>query len=93
MTRELFKNIRKIKGIFPATMGTIKDRNGMDLREAKNIFKRWQEYSDELYKTDLNDPDKHDGVITNLELDILECEVNWASGNIIANKANISKQS
>ena len=62
--RNLFKKIRDTKGTFHAKMGTIKDRNGMDLREAKNIFKRWQEYSDELYKTDLNDPDKHDGVIT-----------------------------
>ena len=69
-------------------MSTTKDRNGMDLREAKNIFKRWQEYSDELYKTDLNDPYKHDGVITHQEPNILECEVKCALGSITMNKAN-----
>ena len=73
-------------------MGTTKYKNGKDLTEAEGIRKK-QKYREELYKEGLNDPDKHDGVITNLELDILECEVNWASGNIIANKANISKQS
>ena len=87
-TRNLFKKIRDTKGTFHAKMGTIKDRNGMDLREAKNIFKRWQEYSDELYKTDLNDPDKHDGVITHQEPNILECEVKCALGSITMNKAN-----
>ena len=74
-TRELFKKIRDMKGTFHAKMGTIKDRNGMDLTEAKDIKKRWQEYTEELYKKDLHDPDNHDGVITHLELDILECEV------------------
>ena len=74
-TRDLFKKIRDTKGTFHAKMGTIKDRNGMDLTEAKDIKKRWQEYTEELYKKDLHDPDNHDGVITHLEPDILECEV------------------
>ena len=74
-TRDLFKKIRDTKGIFHAKMGTIKDRNGMDLTEAKDIKKRWQEYTEELYKKDLHGPDNHDGVITHLEPDILECEV------------------
>ena len=74
-TRDLFKKIRDTKGTLHAKMGTIKDRNGMDLREAEDSKKRWQEYT-ELYKKDLHDPDNHDGVITNLEPDILECEVN-----------------
>ena len=74
-TRDLFKKIRDIKGIFHAKMGSIKDRNGMDLTEAEDIKKRWQEYTEELYKKDLHDPDNHDGVITHLEPDILECEV------------------
>ena len=74
-TRDLFKKIRDMKGTFHAKMGTIKDRNGMDLTEAKDIKKRWQEYTEEVYKKDLHDPDNHDGVITHLELDILECEV------------------
>ena len=74
-TRELFKKIRDTKGIFHAKMGTIKDRNGMDLTEAEDIKKRWQEYTEELYKKDLNDPDDHDGVIIHVEADILECEV------------------
>ena len=87
-TRDLFKKIRDIKGIFHAKMGTIKDRNGMDLTEAEDIKKRWQEYTEELYKNDLHDPDNHDGVITHLEPDILECEVKWALGSITMNKAS-----
>ena len=74
-TRELFQKIRATKGTFHAKMGTIKDRNGMDLPEAEDIKKRWQEYTEELYKKDLQDPDNHDGVIIDLEPDILECEV------------------
>ena len=74
-SRDLFKKIRDTNGTFHAKMGTIKDRNGMDLTEEEDIKKRWQQYTEELYKTDLNDPDNHDGVITHLELDILECEV------------------
>ena len=74
-TRDLFKKIRETKGTFPAKMGSIKDRNGMDLTEAEDIKKRWQEYTGELYRNDLHDPDNHDGVITHLEPDILECEV------------------
>ena len=85
-TRDLFKKIRDTKGIFHAKMTTIKDRNGMDLPEAEDIKKRWQEYTEELYKKDLHDPDNHDGVITHLEPDILECEVKWALGNITMNK-------
>ena len=77
-TRDLLKKIRDTKGTFCAQMGSIKDRNGMDLREAEDINKRCQEYTEELYKIDLNDPDNHDGVITDLEPDILECEVKWA---------------
>ena len=76
-TRDLFKKIRDTKGTFHSKMGSIKDRNGMDLTEAADIKKRWQEYT-ELYKNDLHDPDNHDGVITHLETDILECEVKWA---------------
>ena len=87
-TRDLFKKIRDTKGIFHAKMGTIKDRNGMDLTEADDIKKRWQEYTGELYKKDLHDPDNHDGVITHLEPDILECEVKWALGSITTNKAS-----
>ena len=75
-TRDLFKKIRDTKGIFHAKMGSIKDRNSMDLAEAEDVKKRWQEYT-ELYKEDLHDPDNHDGVITHLEPDILECEVKW----------------
>ena len=75
---DLFKKIRDTKEIFHAKMGTIKDRNGMDLTEAEDIKKRWQEYTEELYKKDVHDPDNHDGVITHLEPDILECEVKWA---------------
>ena len=74
-TRDLFKKIRDTKEIFRAKMGSIKDRSGMELTEAEDIMKRWQEYTDELYKEDLHDPDNHDGVITNLEPDILECDV------------------
>ena len=77
-TRDLFKKIRDTKGTFNATMGLIKDRNGMDLTEAEDIKKRWQEYTEELYKIDLHDQDNHDDVITHLEPDILECEVKWA---------------
>ena len=80
-TRDLFKKIRDTKETFHAKMGTIKDRNGMDLK-AEDIKKRWQEYTAELYKKDLHDPDNHDGVITHLEADILECEVKWALGGI-----------
>ena len=85
-TRILFKKIRDIKGTFQAKMCLIKDRNGMDLTEADNIKKRWQEYIDELYKKDLHNRDNHNGVITHLEPDILECEVNWALENITMNK-------
>ena len=87
-TRDLFKKIRDKKGTFHAKIGTIKDRNGMDLREAEDIKKRWQEYTEELYKKGLHDPDNHDGVITNLEPDILECEVKWALESINMNKAS-----
>ena len=87
-TRDLFKKIRDIKGKFYAKMGSIKDRNGRDLTEAEDIKNRWQEYTEELYKTDLHDPDNHDGVTTHLEPDILECEVKWALGNITMNKAS-----
>ena len=86
--RDLFKKIIDTKGIFHAKMGTIKDRNIMDLTEAEDIKKRWQEYTEELYKNDLHNPDNHDGVITNLESDILECEVKWALGSISMNKAS-----
>ena len=87
-TRDLFKKIRDTKGTFHAIMGSIKDRNGMDLTEAEDIKKRWQEYTEKLYKKDLHDPDNHDGVITHLEPDILECEVRWALGSITTNKAS-----
>ena len=86
-TRDLFKKIRDTKGTFHAKMGSIKDRNGMDLTETEDI-KRWQEYTEELYKKDLHNLDNHDGVITHLEPDILECEVKWALGNITTNKAS-----
>ena len=85
-TRDLFKKIRDTKGTFHAKMGTIKDRNGMDLQEAEDIKKRWQEYAEELYKKDLHDTNNHDGVITHLEPDILECEVMWALESITMNK-------
>ena len=81
-TRDLFKKSRDTKGTFYAKMSPIKDRNGMDLTEAEDIKKRWQEYKEELYKKDLHDPDNHDGVITDLEPDILECEVKWALESI-----------
>ena len=87
-TSDLFKKIRDIKGTFHAKMGTIKDRNGMDLTEAEDIKNRWQEYTEELYKKDLYDTDNHNGVITHLEPDILECEVKWALGSITTNKAS-----
>ena len=86
-TRDLFKKIRDTKGTFHAKMGSIKDRNGMDLTEAEVIKKRWQEYTEELYKKDHHDPDNHDGVITHLEPGILECKVKWALGIITTNKA------
>ena len=81
-TRDLFKKVRDTKGTFHAKMGSIKDRNGMDLTEAEDIKKRWQKYTKELYKKDFHDPDNHDGMITHLEPDILECEVKWALGSI-----------
>ena len=87
-TRNLFKKIRDTKGIFYAKMGSIKERNGRDVTEVEDIKKRWQEYTGELYKKDLYDPDNHDGVITHLEPDILECEVKWALGSITMNKAS-----
>ena len=87
-TRDLFKKIRDTKGTLHEKMGSIKDRNGMDLTEAEDIKKRWQEYTKELYKKDLQDQDNHDGVITNLEPDILECEVKWALESITMNKAS-----
>ena len=86
-SRDLFKKIRNTKGIFYAQMGTIKARNGMDLTEEEYIKKKWQEYTEELYRKDLHDSDNHDGVITHLEPDILECEVMWALGSITTNKA------
>ena len=87
-TSDLFKKIRDTKGTFHAKMGTIKDRNGMELTEAEDIKKRLQEYTEELYKKDLHDPDNHYGMITHLESDILECEVKWATGSITMNKAS-----
>ena len=86
-TRDLFNKIRDTKGTFPVKMGSIKDRNGMDLPEAEDI-KKLQEYTEKLYKKDLHDPDNHDGVITDLEPDILECEVKWALESITTNKAS-----
>ena len=87
-TRDLFKKIKDTKGIFHGKMGSIKDRNGMDLTEAEDIKKRWQEYTEELYKKDLHDQDNHDGVITHLDPDILEYEFNWALEIITMNKAS-----
>ena len=87
-TTDLLKTIQDTKGTFHAKMDTIKDRNSMDLTEAEDIKKRWQEYTEELYKKDLRDPDNHDGVITHLEPDILECEVKWALESITTNKAS-----
>ena len=88
MTRDLFKKIRGTKGTFHANMGTIKDRNSMDLTEAEDVKKRWKEYTEELYKKGIHDPDNHDGMITHLELDILEYEVKWALGSITTNKTS-----
>ena len=88
MTRDLFKKIRDTKGTFNPMMVSIKDRNGRDLTEAENIKKKWQEYTEELYKKDLHKQDNHDDVITHLEPDILECEVNWVLGSITKNTAN-----
>ena len=90
-TRNLFKKIKDSKGTFHAKMGSIKDRNGMGLTEAEDIKKRWQEYTKELYKKDLHDPDNHDGVITHLEPEILKCDVRWALGSITRNKASGSE--
>ena len=88
MGKTLFKRMRDSKGTFHEKMGSIKDRNGMDLTEAEDIKKRWQEYTEELYIKDLHDPDNHNGVITHLEPDVLECEVKWALGSITTNKAS-----
>ena len=87
-TRDTFQKIRDSKGTFHAKIGTIKDRNSMDLTEAEDIKKRWQEYTEEIYKKDLHDPDNHDGGTTHLEPDILECKVKWALGNTTMNKAS-----
>ena len=87
-TRNVFKKIRDTKGTFHAEMGSIKDRNGMDLTEAEDIKKRWQEYTEELYKKDLHDQDNHNGMITHLEPDFPECEVKWALGSITTKKAS-----
>ena len=87
-TRAFFKKIRDTKGTFHAKMGSIKDRNGMDLTEAEDIKRRWQEYTEELYRKDLHDRDNHNGVITHLEPDILECKVKWTLGSITMNKAS-----
>ena len=87
-TRDLFRKIRDAKGTFHAKMGSVKDRNGLNLTEAEDIKKRWQEDMEELYKKDLHNPDNHDGVITNLKADILECEVKWALESITMNKAS-----
>ena len=87
-TRDLFKKIRDTNGTFHAKMGSIKDRNGRNLAKVEDIKKRWQECTKKLYKKDLHDPDNHDGVITDLEPDILECEVKWALENITTNKAS-----
>ena len=87
-TRDLFKKIRDTKGTFHAKMGSIKDRNGLGLTEVEDIKKRWQEYTEELYKKELHNPDNHNGLIIHLEPDILECEVKWALGSITMNKAS-----
>jgi len=91
-TIDHLKKIRDTKGIFHAKMGTIKNRNGMDLAEVEDIKKRWQEHTEELYKKDPNDPENHDGVITHLEPDILKCKVNWALGSITMNKASTVRE-
>ena len=88
-TRDLLKKIRDTKGTLNAKMGSIKARNGMDLKEAEDIKTRWQEYTEELHKTDLHDPDNHNAVITHLEPDILECEVKWSLGSITMNNASV----
>ena len=90
-TRDLFKKIRDTNGIFHAKMGTIKDRNSMDLTEAEDTKRRWQEYTEEIDKKDLNDPDNHNGVITYLEPNILECQVKWALGSITTNITTLTK--
>ena len=87
-TRDIFKKIRDTRGIFHAKMGTVKDRNGKDLTKAADTKKRWQEYTEELYKKELHDPDNHSGVIIHLEPDTLECEDKWTLGNITTNKAS-----
>ena len=87
-TRDLFKKIRDNKGIFREQMGSVKDRNGRDLTEAEDIKKKWHEYTEQLYKKDIHNPDNHDDVITHLEPDILECEVKWALGSITTNKSS-----
>ena len=87
-TSDLFKKIQDTKGTFHANMGSIRDRNCMDLTEAEDIKQRWKQFTEELYKKDLHDPDNHDGVITHLKLDILESEVKWALGSITLNKAS-----
>ena len=87
-TRDLFKKIRDTKGTFHAKIDSMKDTNGMDLTEEEDIKKRWQDYTEELYRKDIQDPDNHDGVITHLEPDILECEAKWAIGSITMNKAS-----
>ena len=87
-TRDLFKKIRDTKGTLHEKMGTVRDRTVMELKEAEDIKKRWQEYTEELYKKDLHDPDNHDGVISRLDLDILECKVKWALGSITTIKAS-----
>ena len=87
-TRDLFKKLRDTKGTFHAKIGSKKDRNGMDITEAEDIKKRWQEYTEELYKKDLRNPDNHNGVITHLKPDVLECEVKWALESITMNKAS-----
>ena len=87
-TRDLFMKIRGTKVTIHTKMGSIKDRNGMDLTEAEDIKKKWQEYADELYKKDFNDPDNHNGVVTHLEPDILECDLKWALGSITMNKTS-----
>ena len=91
-TRDLFKKIRDTEGTFHTKMGSIKDRNGMDLTEAEDIKKRWQEYTEKLYKKDLHDPENHDDTITHLEPDILECEVKWALGSITSNKKKLVEE-
>ena len=90
-TRYLFKKIRDTKGTFHGKMGSIKDSNGRDLTEAEDMKKRWQEYTEELYKKDLHNPDNHEGVNTHLEPDVLECEVKWALGSITTDKASGGK--